>query len=129
EGTPAGRKPGGSDRGGRELEDGDNGELRVGENTRGACGDTKPSVHPSAFEVLVPPLLTPFHPAVRYGRFDPEDQRSRHCPYLDTINKSVLDFDFEKLCSISLSHINVYACLVCGKYFQGETPSPGAGPT
>ncbi|NXV38573.1 SNUT2 protein, partial [Rissa tridactyla] len=29
---------------------------------------------------------------------------------------------FEKLCSISLSHINVYACLVCGKYFQGETP-------
>ncbi|NXX61903.1 SNUT2 protein, partial [Scopus umbretta] len=26
---------------------------------------------------------------------------------------------FEKLCSISLSHINVYACLVCGKYFQG----------
>lgn len=34
--------------------------------------------------------------------------------------RSVLDFDFEKLCSISLSHINVYACLVCGKYFQGE---------
>lgn len=32
----------------------------------------------------------------------------------------MLDFDFEKLCSISLSHINVYACLVCGKYFQGE---------
>ncbi|XP_021230746.1 U4/U6.U5 tri-snRNP-associated protein 2 [Numida meleagris] len=59
-------------------------------------------------------------PTVRYGRFDPEDQRSRHCPYLDTINKSVLDFDFEKLCSISLSHINVYACLVCGKYFQGR---------
>uniref|UniRef100_A0A4W3I8J3 ubiquitinyl hydrolase 1 n=1 Tax=Callorhinchus milii TaxID=7868 RepID=A0A4W3I8J3_CALMI len=33
---------------------------------------------------------------------------------------SVLDFDFEKLCSVSLSHINVYACLVCGKYFQGR---------
>lgn len=33
--------------------------------------------------------------------------------------RSVLDFDFEKLCSVSLSHINVYACLVCGKYFQG----------
>uniref|UniRef100_A0A674I7S3 ubiquitinyl hydrolase 1 n=1 Tax=Terrapene triunguis TaxID=2587831 RepID=A0A674I7S3_9SAUR len=59
-------------------------------------------------------------PTVRYGRFDPEDRRSRHCPYLDTINRSVLDFDFEKLCSISLSHINVYACLVCGKYFQGR---------
>ncbi|XP_041066354.1 U4/U6.U5 tri-snRNP-associated protein 2 isoform X1 [Carcharodon carcharias] len=49
-----------------------------------------------------------------------EDDRSRHCPYLDTINRSVLDFDFEKLCSVSLSHINVYACLVCGKYFQGR---------
>lgn len=46
--------------------------------------------------------------------------RSRHCPYLDTINRSVLDFDFEKLCSVSLSHLNVYACLVCGKYFQGR---------
>lgn len=49
-----------------------------------------------------------------------EDPRSRHCPYLDTINRSLLDFDFEKLCSVSLSHINVYACLVCGKYFQGR---------
>ena len=34
--------------------------------------------------------------------------------------RSVLDFDFEKLCTVSLSHLNVYACLVCGKYFQGE---------
>ncbi|XP_044003408.1 U4/U6.U5 tri-snRNP-associated protein 2-like isoform X2 [Aphidius gifuensis] len=42
------------------------------------------------------------------------------CPYLDTINRQLLDFDFEKLCSISLSQINVYACLVCGKYFQGR---------
>ncbi|CAF9916574.1 MAG: hypothetical protein GOMPHAMPRED_001049 [Gomphillus americanus] len=40
--------------------------------------------------------------------------------YLDTIDRSVLDFDFEKLCSITLSNINVYACLVCGKYFQGR---------
>ncbi|GAB6018857.1 U4/U6.U5 tri-snRNP-associated protein 2 [Chamberlinius hualienensis] len=46
--------------------------------------------------------------------------RSRNCPYLDTINRHVLDFDFEKLCSVSLSRINVYACLVCGKYFQGR---------
>jgi U4/U6.U5 tri-snRNP-associated protein 2 len=40
--------------------------------------------------------------------------------YLDTINRSVLDFDFEKLCSVSLSNINVYACLVCGRYYQGR---------
>ncbi|KAI9795354.1 MAG: ubiquitin-specific protease ubp10, partial [Piccolia ochrophora] len=40
--------------------------------------------------------------------------------YLDTINRALLDFDFEKLCSVSLSNINVYACLVCGKYYQGR---------
>lgn len=40
--------------------------------------------------------------------------------YLDTIDRHVLDFEFEKLCSVSLSNINVYACLVCGKYFQGR---------
>ncbi|USW57603.1 Putative Zinc finger, UBP-type, Zinc finger, RING/FYVE/PHD-type, ubiquitin specific protease [Septoria linicola] len=40
--------------------------------------------------------------------------------YLDTIARSRLDFDFEKLCSITLSNINVYACLVCGKYFTGR---------
>ena len=69
-----------------------------------------------------------------------EVSMARNCPFLDTINRlvnifvcimiiantnhsfccrSVLDFDFEKLCSVSLSNINVYACLVCGKYFQG----------
>ena len=46
--------------------------------------------------------------------------KSRLCPYLDTISRTVLDFDFEKLCSVSLTRINVYACLVCGKYFQGN---------
>lgn len=39
--------------------------------------------------------------------------------YLDTVDRTRLDFDFEKLCSISLSNLNVYACLICGKYFQG----------
>ncbi|GLI77567.1 ubiquitin carboxyl-terminal hydrolase 10 [Penicillium ochrochloron] len=46
--------------------------------------------------------------------------------YLDTVNRGVLDFDFEKLCSVSLSNINVYACLVCGKYFQGRGPKSHA---
>ncbi|KAK7686578.1 hypothetical protein QCA50_010178 [Cerrena zonata] len=40
--------------------------------------------------------------------------------YLDTINRAVLDFDFEKVCSVSSSNINIYGCLVCGKYFQGR---------
>lgn len=48
------------------------------------------------------------------------DRAHRLCPYLDTINRQYLDFDFEKLCSVSLTRINVYACLVCGKYFQGR---------
>ncbi|KAF2221544.1 hypothetical protein BDZ85DRAFT_265574 [Elsinoe ampelina] len=46
--------------------------------------------------------------------------------YLDTINRSLLDFDFEKLCSVTLSNINVYACLVCGTYFQGRGPKSQA---
>lgn len=46
--------------------------------------------------------------------------------YLDSIDRSVLDFDFEKLCSVSLSNINVYACLVCGKYYQGRGPKSHA---
>lgn len=46
--------------------------------------------------------------------------------YLDTIDRNVLDFDFEKLCSVSLTNMNVYACLVCGKYFQGRGPKSHA---
>lgn len=37
-----------------------------------------------------------------------------------------MDFDFEKVCSVSLSNQNVYACLVCGKYFQGRGRSSHA---
>jgi uncharacterized UBP type Zn finger protein len=46
--------------------------------------------------------------------------RSHSCPYLDTIDRARLDFDFEKVCSVSMMTQNVYACLVCGKYFQGR---------
>jgi U4/U6.U5 tri-snRNP-associated protein 2 len=46
--------------------------------------------------------------------------------YLDTIDRKVLDFDFEKLCSVTLTNINVYACLVCGKYYQGRGPKTQA---
>lgn len=48
---------------------------------------------------------------------------ARRCPYLDTVNRALLDFDFEKVCSVSSTNINVYACLTCGKYFQGHLPS------
>ena len=43
------------------------------------------------------------------------------CPYLDTINRTLLDFDFEHSCSVSLeSSPHIYACLVCGKFFRGK---------
>lgn len=41
--------------------------------------------------------------------------------YIDTINRHKIDFDFEKICLVSLSKDNVYCCLVCGKYFQGRS--------
>lgn len=55
-----------------------------------------------------------------------QENKTSVCPFLDTINRKALDFDFEKLCSISLSKVNVYACLVCGKYFQGRGKSTHA---
>lgn len=48
------------------------------------------------------------------------------CPYLDTVNRSLLDFDFEKKCSISLQTTNIYCCLVCGSYFQGRSSNTHA---
>ena len=43
-----------------------------------------------------------------------------HCPYLGQIRRHMLDFDFHKQCSVSLSKLNVYCCLVTGRYFQGK---------
>ena len=43
------------------------------------------------------------------------------CPYLDTINRRLLDFDAERVCSVSNSNLHIYACLVCGRYFQGRS--------
>jgi U4/U6.U5 tri-snRNP-associated protein 2 len=50
----------------------------------------------------------------------PWEEEGFRCPYLDTINRTLLDFDFEKACSVTGNNYNVYACLVCGKYFQGR---------
>ena len=41
-------------------------------------------------------------------------------PYINTINKNLLDFDQEKICSITLKTNNIYSCLICGKYFHGK---------
>jgi len=42
------------------------------------------------------------------------------CPFLGTIKRNLLDFDFEKVCSVTNNNLNVYCCLVCGKYYQGK---------
>jgi U4/U6.U5 tri-snRNP-associated protein 2 len=43
------------------------------------------------------------------------------CPYLDTVQRSLLDFDFEPACSVSLeTGPHIYGCLVCGKFFRGK---------
>jgi U4/U6.U5 tri-snRNP-associated protein 2 len=57
----------------------------------------------------------PEEPAAKRARMQPSSGL-----YMDTVTRVVLDFDFEKLCAISLSRTNIYACLVCGKYLQGR---------
>ncbi|CAG9465643.1 unnamed protein product [Pedinophyceae sp. YPF-701] len=47
-------------------------------------------------------------------------RRGNECPYIDTVSRQNLDFDFEKCCSVTLSRVNVYCCLVCGHYYQGR---------
>ncbi|KAH8583288.1 assembly defective 1 like ubiquitin C-terminal hydrolase with a UBP finger at the N-terminus [Cryptosporidium sp. chipmunk genotype I] len=42
------------------------------------------------------------------------------CPYLSSIKRSVLDFDYEKICSVTLREEHIYCCLVCGINYQGK---------
>ncbi|KHO01465.1 U4/U6.U5 tri-snRNP-associated protein 2 [Metarhizium album ARSEF 1941] len=84
-------------------------EAVAGEGSHSSDGDEDPD------EAAPPVPLRQANPAEGYDDL-----------YLDTIDRQVLDFDFEKLCSVSLSNINVYACLVCGKYFQGRGPKSHA---
>ena len=65
-------------------------------------------------------------PAIAAPKRQSEPMEGYSDLYLDTINRGILDFDFEKLCSVSLSNINVYACLVCGKYYTGRGPKSHA---
>lgn len=80
-------------------------------------------------ELTPSPAPSPVNPPRK--RTDSADTHTTNDPkpstlYLETIDRSRLDFDFEKLCSVSLSNNNVYACLTCGKYFQGRGKSSHA---
>ena len=44
-------------------------------------------------------------------------------PHLASVNRAALDFDFERACSVTLATHNVYACLVCGRFFAGRAAS------
>ena len=58
---------------------------------------------------------------------DDDKNNMAACPYLDTVQRSLLDFDQEPACSVSLqTGPHIYCCLVCGKFFRGrgkQTPA------
>lgn len=56
----------------------------------------------------------------------PLSSANSHRRHLVQVNRHMLDFDFERICCVSLSNINIYACLVCGKYYQGRGKSSPA---
>ncbi|OMO61937.1 hypothetical protein CCACVL1_23137 [Corchorus capsularis] len=66
------------------------------------------------------PLVPPYNVDESDEWWTLSQVEQENCPYLETINRKVLHFDSEKYCSVSFSKINVYACLVCGKYYQGK---------
>lgn len=58
---------------------------------------------------------------------DDKQEENVACPYLDTIQRSLLDFDQEPACSVSLqTGPHIYCCLVCGKFFRGRGPQTPA---
>ena len=93
-------------------------------------------------------ILRPFHPAGkrfplgmgRSFKWDLNKEEYTHISKMiqtyqsiircGTSARHVLDFDFEKLCSMTLSGDNVYCDLVDGKFFQGrgkDTPAYRSG--
>lgn len=107
---------------GQELEEHD----RAGQGVLGAADREGEVLNESAPNDPEFPDLDEDRPAIAAPKRQSEPMEGYSDLYLDTINREVLDFDFEKLCSVSLSNINVYACLVCGKYFQGRGPKSHA---
>lgn len=47
-------------------------------------------------------------------------------PTIEQIDRSILNFDFEKKCQITFFENDVYCCLICNKYLQGKTPGTKA---
>lgn len=78
-------------------------------------------------QICNPWLNQPVHPTYTSTRYvDPLTHFPLCFSYQTKIHRPALDFDFEKVCSVCLSNINIYGCLVCGKYFQGRGRSSNA---
>lgn len=107
---------------GQELEQHD----RTGQGVLGASDREGEVLKESTLDEVESSDVDDGRPAIAAPKRQSEPMEGYSDLYLDTINRGVLDFDFEKLCSVSLSNINVYACLVCGKYFQGRGPKSHA---
>lgn len=63
------------------------------------------------------------HIGTSSGSAGAPSKRKKSCPYLDSIDRTALDFDLGQTCAVTLqtgSHI--YACLVCGAYLRGRGP-------
>lgn len=77
-------------------------------------------------EDILSDVVTVGEPNASAVNFAVKKEDRMKCPYLDTVNRQLLDFDMEKVCSVTLSNLNVYCCLICGKYFQGRGKSTPA---
>lgn len=42
------------------------------------------------------------------------------------VDRKRLDFDFEKVCAVSLAQDHVYVCLACGRFLQGRAANTPA---
>lgn len=45
---------------------------------------------------------------------------SEGCPYMSTVERKMLDFDMIPVCAVTMASQNVYVCLCCGKFLQGN---------
>ena len=87
--------------------------LEDNDNEQGDFGEETDEGQQQELELLSPRAM-----AARSGAITASVPRK--CPYLDTVNRAVLDFDMTAACSVTLSRLHVYACLVCGRFFQGR---------
>lgn len=67
---------------------------------------------------------------VKRARVEDEDQNkidaARNEVYLETVDRSKLEFDKIQMCSVTLRNLNLYSCLVCGKFYEGRSKSTSA---